>query len=109
MAVRILNQLRRNIDLTARQRTRNPWRALFQDDVKLILDPRELISPPFTQCPGCKQNELGVNIIGKNSVSLRCRACGRSKFGQRQLGYRLPELAPKKVIYIDQFAISKMF
>jgi hypothetical protein len=64
-------------------------------------DPRMLISGPFRDCPKCGKPEFGVLSISGNSCSRRCRECFHSE--------QLP-LWPleKKVIYIDQFAISNM-
>lgn len=65
------------------------------------IDPRIFISMPFITCPKCKKNSFGVLMINGRGYTRRCRECWFSdRFG-------LPKLS-KKVIYLDQFAISEM-
>lgn len=64
-------------------------------------DPRMLISGPYRQCPRCGKQEFGVLQIGGASYTRKCRDCSHKETSP---------LWPleKKVIYIDQFAISNM-
>ena len=70
-------------------------------------DPRDLISPPFIICPKCNQELFGVISIRNNSYSRRCKNCLYPVGTNRTADYYLPNLN-KKVIYLDQFAISEM-
>jgi hypothetical protein len=67
----------------------------------ITINPRDFIMSPFIQCPQCRRDSFGVLIISDDSYTRRCRECWHT---QR---FRLPALQ-KKIIYIDQFAISKM-
>lgn len=69
---------------------------------EFMFDPKKFISPPYWDCPKCKAKaSFGVLSIGGNHYYRRCKECWH---GER---YSLPKLN-KKVIYIDQFAISNM-
>jgi hypothetical protein len=65
-------------------------------------DIRSLIGPPYIECPNCKKPAFGVISVNSGSYDRRCRECHFKNDG-------IP-LWPteKKVIYIDQFAISNM-
>lgn len=65
------------------------------------IDPRIFISKPFIACPKCKKSSFGVLMINGHGYTRRCRECW---FSDR---FDLPELN-KKVIYLDQFAVSEM-
>lgn len=65
------------------------------------IDPRIFISEPFITCPKCKKDSFGVLMISGCGYTRRCRECW---FTDR---FELPKLS-KKVIYLDQFAISEM-
>lgn len=71
-------------------------------------DPRDLISPPFKACPKCNAEQFGVLMINGDRYIRRCRSCF---FPDPHKGERhsipLPSIR-KKVIYLDQFAISNM-
>jgi hypothetical protein len=56
---------------------------------------------PFRACPSCGLNEFGVYQVGGETYSRRCRACWSGA------SIPLPPLT-RKVVYIDQFAISNM-
>jgi hypothetical protein len=60
-------------------------------------------NPPFIKCPKCNQETFGVLIINSNGYYRRCKNCGYAPHQQ----IVLPKL-DKKVIYLDQFAISNM-
>jgi len=65
------------------------------------IDPRIFISKPFITCPKCKKDSFGVLMINRRGYTRRCRECWFSNH------FGLPELN-KKVIYLDQFAVSEM-
>ncbi len=68
---------------------------------EFVFDPRVFIRPPYITCPNCAAEEqFGVLMIGWG-YTRRCRECW---FTER---YDLPEIR-KKVIYLDQMAISEM-
>jgi len=59
--------------------------------------------PPYWNCPAChEKNVFGVLTVGDGSYTRRCKKC------QHKDRFYLPEV-DKKVIYIDQFAISNVF
>jgi hypothetical protein len=65
-------------------------------------DPRLFILPPYVDCPACGRAEAyGVLMINALSYRRRCRECWHSD------ECPLPEVR-KKVIYLDQMAISNM-
>jgi hypothetical protein len=74
---------------------------------EFLFDPRDFISPPFILCPKCGKQEFGVLIITNNSYRRRCRNCLFPKNNEGSMSYSLPILN-KKIIYLDQFAISNM-
>ncbi|CAN7566710.1 hypothetical protein LJR225_004193 [Phenylobacterium sp. LjRoot225] len=57
---------------------------------------------PFQYCPGCRQSDLGILSVGGDALTRRCRRC---RYGYSEA---LPEV-DKKVIYLDQLAISEIF
>jgi hypothetical protein len=65
------------------------------------LDPRQLVHGPFVTCPNCGSNEFGIYQVGVEMYSRRCRQCWFKG------SFPLPPLS-RKVVYIDQFAISNM-
>lgn len=69
---------------------------------KIIIRPQDFVSKPFISCPKCKKdNQFGVLMINRNSYVRRCNNCMYSE------SYELPSLE-KKVVYLDQMAISNM-
>jgi hypothetical protein len=66
-------------------------------------DPRDFISGPFRKCPKCGSAQFGVLMVSGNHYVRRCResACWYTE------RINLPEIK-KKIIYLDQFAISNM-
>lgn len=59
--------------------------------------------PPFKRCPKCLADDaFGILWVGGNSLTRRCKRCSH------KLYYDLPNLN-KKVIYLDQNAISNIF
>src|SRR5438034_10868275 len=64
--------------------------------------PQDFIHGPYVTCPKCgTADAFGVLMINSHSYRRRCKKC---LFAQ---AYDLPRLA-KKLIYLDQFAISDM-
>jgi hypothetical protein len=64
-------------------------------------NPRDLIAGPFQTCPECEEPCFGVLMISGDAYFRRCAACFHS------VRFALPALR-KKVIYLDQFAISNL-
>lgn len=65
------------------------------------IDPRIFISEPFITCPKCKNDSFGVLMISGRGYTRRCRECWFTDY------FELPKLS-KRVIYLDQFAISEI-
>ena len=58
--------------------------------------------PPFEACPFCRAEEsFGLLNVHQYTFEKRCKSCRKS------LSYGLPEV-DKKVIYLDQFALSNL-
>jgi len=59
--------------------------------------------PPFTKCPECGgEQSFGILSVASDSYERRCKFC------QFKATYFLPEV-DKKVLYLDQFAVSEIF
>lgn len=72
------------------------------------IDPRVFISAPYVTCPKCKKETFGVLTIHDHHYNRRCRECF---FPNPHEGERWSRDLPtirKKVIYLDQLAISNM-
>lgn len=70
--------------------------------MSFVFDPKIFILPPFLDCPKCgEKNCYGVLSIQAQHYIRRCKQCWGDE------AYPLP-LLNKKIIYIDQFAISNM-
>jgi len=66
------------------------------------LDPRSLVSKPFTKCPNCGAIKgFGLLNVWGHEHFKRCKEC------LHQERYKLPSLA-RKIIYLDQFVVSDM-
>ena len=65
------------------------------------------ISPPYKECPFCSKKTFGVLIINGDRYFRRCNSCFKPTGYETPSVYSLPPL-DKKIIYIDQFAISDM-
>jgi hypothetical protein len=74
---------------------------------QIKFDPRLFISPPYIICPKCGKEMFGILTIGPRHYSRRCKECLYPSRGDPPENFDLPELQ-KKVIYIDQCAISEM-
>ena len=70
-------------------------------------DPRMMVSGPFITCPKCHQETFGILDMHDNSYDRRCKTCLYPQGDEPSACYVLPDLN-KKVIYLDQFAISNM-
>lgn len=57
---------------------------------------------PFEKCPSCGDLTLGILSAGGSTLRRRCQKC------RYATSTPLPELS-KKVVYLDQFAISEIF
>ena len=71
------------------------------------LDPRIFISPPYIKCPKCGKESFGILMICDYHYCRRCKECFFPRGTEPAASYPLPELN-KKIIYVDQFAISNM-
>lgn len=69
----------------------------------ITVDPRDFISGPFRKCPKCGAEQFGVLMVSGNHYVRRCRE--RTCWYTQRIG--LPEIK-KRIIYLDQFAISNM-
>ncbi|MDD5556864.1 MAG: hypothetical protein PHN82_06400 [bacterium] len=77
------------------------------DMSEIVIDPREFIMPPYIDCPKCGKQFFGVLMICPDKYFRRCKNCFYPRPNESGISYPLPTLK-KKVIYIDQFAISNM-
>jgi hypothetical protein len=68
----------------------------------MTVEPKDFIRGPYLECPRCGEEGFGLWIVGDHHYYRRCKIC--LHLGQLQ---PLPDLS-KKVIYIDQFAVSNM-
>jgi len=67
-----------------------------------VFNPRDLIHKPYIDCPKCgSKATFGVLSIFNHSYVRRCKNCWHDQ------GFPLPPLQ-KKVLYLDQFALSNM-
>lgn len=66
-----------------------------------------MFSSPFVACPYCGEIAFGIAVVGRNRYTRRCRSCFRPKGRERHIACLLPSLS-KKIIYVDQMAISNM-
>ena len=74
-----------------------------------MLSLKDFVHGPYIKCPKCGKNSFSVSIICDHHYFRRCTECyypDPSK-GEKSVKYMLSQLN-KKVIYIDQFAISNM-
>lgn len=92
-----------SVEEPTKNRPENPSPA----DLYLKINPSVFISPPFVECPKCRQKTFGVLSVSDHQYARRCKACLYPKGNERGGIFPLPEIT-KKVIYLDQFAISNM-
>lgn len=67
----------------------------------ITIDPKIFINKPYIKCPKCGKKSFGVLSIYSRHYARRCFECRYDE------SFKLPP-APKKIIYLDQFAISEM-
>jgi len=67
----------------------------------ITIDPKMFINEPYITCPKCGKEAFGVLSIHARHYVRRCREC------RHDASYNLPPVS-RKVIYLDQFAISEM-
>jgi hypothetical protein len=73
----------------------------MSDSRTIRIDPRDFIMKPYLRCPKCGAQEYGVLGVGDTRCQCRCRVC-------RHTGtVYLPDIK-KKIIYIDQLALSNI-
>lgn len=73
----------------------------------ITISPRDFIHGPYIQCPKCGKDTFGVLMICSRHYCRRCSSCFWPRGTERGGVYPLPELR-KKIIYLDQCAISDM-
>jgi len=74
---------------------------------KYTFDPRIFINPPYIKCPKCNNNTFGILSIQKDRYLRRCKNCMYPRANEKPVCTPLQSLN-KKIIYIDQMAISNM-
>ena len=74
---------------------------------KFTFDPRIFINPLYIECPNCKNNTFGILSIQEDRYFRRCKNCLYPRADEKSICTPLPNLK-KKIIYIDQMAISNM-
>lgn len=74
---------------------------------KFNFDPSIFIRPPFIKCPKCGEKSFGILIVCDNHYIRRCNNCQFPSGFESSAKFLLPKL-DKKIIYIDQMAISNM-
>lgn len=70
-------------------------------------NPKDMITGPYITCPKCTEDTFGILSIYDNSYTRRCKSCLYPKGNEGYMSFALPKLN-KKIIYLDQFAISNM-
>lgn len=73
----------------------------------ITFSPKDFIEPPFIECPKCSKESFGILMICDSFYLRRCKECFYPYGAEPRAKYQLPELN-KKVVYVDQFAISNM-
>lgn len=73
----------------------------------VTISPKDFIRGPYIECPKCGKNSFGILMICDHYYSRRCAECYYPGGHEPAAQYPLPELN-KKIIYVDQFAISNM-
>lgn len=71
------------------------------------IDPGVFISPPYLKCPRCGHEKYGILMILEQSYIRRCANCFRPTGYESADRFDLPPVS-KKIVYLDQFAISEM-
>jgi ribosomal protein L37E len=70
---------------------------------------KQVISPPFIICPRCGGKTFGISKIFPDYYLRKCSKCSYpdERRNEAKIYYILPHLS-KKIVYIDQFALSYM-
>jgi hypothetical protein len=76
--------------------------ALGCPETELPLDSCMFELPPFRKCFRCKSGSFGTLSVGGNRVTKRCKDC---RYSHDEV---LPDV-DKRVIYLDQFAVSELY
>ena len=74
---------------------------------QITFDPRIFVNTPYIECPKCGSKAFGILSIYEDRYLRRCKNCLFPKANEKSAHTPLPRLK-KKVIYIDQMAISNM-
>lgn len=74
---------------------------------EIKFDPKMFISPPYLKCPKCGNETFGVLSIYEQEYLRRCKECFYPRGHEIAERFPLPALN-KKIIYLDQHAISEM-
>lgn len=73
---------------------------------QLIYDPKLFIKEPFIECPKCGKQSFGILSVNDNHFRRRCNECFYPIGEDVTAGYYPLPAIKKKIIYLDQFAIS---
>jgi len=76
-------------------------------DKYVTIGPKDFIDGPYIKCPKCGKNTFGILMICANHYVRRCNECFYPPPDDLSCLFDLPKLN-KRIIYIDQFAISNM-
>ena len=70
---------------------------------------KKVCNPPFIVCPYCGKKTFGISEIFSHYYTRKCSRCfyPNPERNEPEVRYRLPYLS-KKIIYLDQFALSYM-
>lgn len=71
------------------------------------INPSMFIHSPYKKCPKCNQEKFGILMILEQSYTRRCCSCFYPGGYEPAEQFDLPKL-DKKIVYLDQFAISEM-
>lgn len=80
---------------------------MSKKDQYITISPKDFINGPYIKCPKCGKNSFGILMICDHHYNRRCSECYYPQGHEPLVTYPLPPLH-KKVVYIDQFAISNM-
>jgi len=78
-----------------------------EEEKHILVGPRDFIRPPSVECPKCKAAAFGIVTVASHQYSRRCRLCLYPTYPEHHPATPLPPL-DKKVIYLDQFCVSRM-
>lgn len=80
-----------------------------KEKATLRFGPADFVHGPFVACPRCNQNQFGIVSISGRGFARRCKSClyPIGTGNETLVHYPLPRLR-KRIIYLDQLAISEM-